>query len=667
MPNSPANYLTIEEIIALPTFQDVAISEDGQRVAYVRQAADWDKNTYPQHVWVYDKHIDKSYPITIGENESMQPCWSPDGQILAFLSPACKGDKKTKQIFIQTDQETTAIQLSHADHSIDHFKWAPNGKGLFYIAKRPESEKLKRRSEMYGEFSYMDQDFHYNALYFLDLDKAKQNAKVLDKLPKDLRKAADENDKDNKDKVSTPLTESMNRQIYHYDISPDSGKIIFNSAPTPRLTDILNQETYLLDLKTNECVKLDITPLQAGPVLFSYDGSKICYSRYRKEKISTNIILEIYDLKSKQTKQPVLDIDENVFPVRWTENGILVTWQERTNYTTGLITEDGTLTPLADPVDIVITSPVITSDGKHTAYVKATSQAAAEVYLDNNRLTKQYQLYEGKTKSKKEIISWQTEDGLEIEGVLSKPADYDAAKIYPLVLAVHGGPTGTSIATPTTNRYQPIEQFVEKGFLVLEPNYRGSAGYGEAFRTANLRKLGLGDYEDIISGVNFLVDSKIADPEKIGILGWSQGGYISAFCATYSNRFKAISVGAGISNWMTYYVNTDITHFTRYYLGDTPWNDEEIYRKTSPMTYINNASTPTLIQHGEKDPRVPVPNAYELYRGLKDVGIETELVIFKDMLHGTDKPGIHRAILKQNLDWFAHHILEEQLDEDRVY
>ncbi|GEN89152.1 S9 family peptidase [Oceanobacillus sp. FSL W8-0428] len=667
MPNNHANYLTIEEIIALPTFQDVAISEDGRRVAYVKSTTDWDNNTYPQHVWIYDKHTDKNYPLTIGENESTQPCWSPDGQTLAFLSTAGEGDKKTKQIFIQTDEETAAIQISHAEHNIDYFKWAPDGKGLFFTAKRPEPDKLKSRSDMYGEFSYVDQDFHYNALYFLDLDKGKQHAKVLDMLPKDLREAADENGEDNKDKAITPLTESLDRYIYYFDISPDSRKIVFSSAPTPRFTDLLSQETYLLDLETNEFVKLDISPLQAGPVLFSYDGSKICYSRLTQKKIYANVMLEIYDLKVKQVKQLPLNIDENISPVRWTKNGIHITWLERTNYMTGLIAEDGTLTPLFDSSDIVVTYPAITTDGKHAAYVKATSQAAAEVYLDNKQLTKQYKLYEGKTKSKKEIISWKTEDGLEIEGILSKPADYDDSKTYPLVLAVHGGPTGISLATPTTNRYQPIEQFIEKGFVVLEPNYRGSAGYGEAFRSANFRKLGLGDYQDIISGVDFLVDSKVADPEKVGILGWSQGGYISAFCATYSDRFKAVSVGAGISNWMTYYVNTDITHFTRYYLGDTPWNDEEIYRKTSPMTYINNASTPTLIQHGEKDPRVPVPNAYELYRGLKDVGVETELVIFKDMLHGSDKPGIHRAILKQNLDWFAHHILDEEPDGDRVY
>lgn len=662
MPNN-ANYFTIEEIIALPVFQNVAISEDGQRVAYVKKSVDWDSNTYPQHVWVYDKYSDKTYPIAVGENESMQPHWSPDGKSLAFLSPVGKGEQKTNQIFLQSTQDTAALKVSHAPNSVDHFKWAPDGKGLFFVAKRPETEKWKRRNEKYGSFTYVDQDFHYNALYFIDLEKREQEIQDSHGVRKDLHGSADEKN----DKACIALTDLMDVHIQYFDIAPNGRKVVFNGTPTPQLADILNQKTYLLDMETKQCEKLAISPLQAGPVLFSIGGSKICYNRYREKKMYTNILPEIYDLKTGQTNQPIQDIDENLFPIRWVKGGLLVTWQERTDYRIGLITEDNQLTRIADHTDLIITSPSITLDGKHIACVKATSQAAAEVYLNDQRLTEQYKLYKGKNKSEKEIISWQTKDGLKIEGILSKPTDYDTTKTYPLVLAIHGGPTGTSVATPTTNKYQPIEQFVEKGFLVLEPNYRGSAGYGEVFRNTNYRNLGLGDYEDIIAGVDFLIEKKMVDSEKVGILGWSQGGYISAFCATYSNRFKAISVGAGISNWMTYYANTDITHFTLYYLGDTPWNDEEIYRKTSPMTYINHASTPTLIQHGEKDPRVPVPNAYELYRGLKDVGVETELIIFKDMLHGTDKPGIHRAILKQNLDWFAYHILGEAQPENRVY
>ena len=137
-----------------------------------------------------------------------------------------------------------------------------------------------------------------------------------------------------------------------------------------------------------------------------------------------------------------------------------------------------------------------------------------------------------------------------------------------------------------------MEMFAAKGAVILQPNYRGSAGYGEKFRSLNVRNLGLGDADDVLSGVDAVIAKGYIDRDRVGSMGWSQGGYISAFLTTYSDRFKAISVGAGISDWMTYYVNTDIHPFTRNYLKATPWEDPEIYRKTSPITYINNAKTP---------------------------------------------------------------------------
>ncbi|WP_430787328.1 S9 family peptidase [Virgibacillus flavescens] len=654
-------YLSIEEMVSLPQFQDTAVSDDGQRVAFVKQTTDWDEDAYVKHVWVYERESGKSFPLTAGKQQSTQPRFSPDSQTVAYISKEDEDDKQKKQIFIQRRGEMNAVQISHASKDVESFKWSPDGNGIFFIAKRPETEEMKKRKEMYGDFTCVDRDFTYNSLYYLAIESNKKQTDLFS-LPKDLR-----NDKDEKeDTPALSLTDSMNIHVQHYDISPDGKRVVFNATPTPKIVDYFDQNIYLLEIDTKEITKLDCSTLNGGTVLFSPDGSKLCYNRFVKEKaMFNNMTLEIYDLESQKTSQPVIDIDENVIPVRWVEAGMLITWQERTNYLAGLVTENGDMTPLVDQTDMVATRPSITSDAKTFVCIKATSQKAEEVYVNGQRITDQYKYYDEIKLSKKEIIQWETNDGLEIEGILSVPTDYDAAKSYPLLVAVHGGPAGTSIATPTTNLYQPIESFVEKGFLVLEPNYRGSTGYGEAFRKANYRKLGVGDYEDVISGVDYLIQTKGIDREKVGILGWSQGGYISAFCATYSDRFQAISVGAGISNWMTYYVNTDITNFTRSYLGDTPWNDEEIYRKTSPMTYINQACTPTLIQHGEKDSRVPVPNAFELYRGLKDVGVQAELVIYKGMEHGSNKPGLSRAILSQNLNWFSHHILDEPLDEDR--
>lgn len=324
---------------------------------------------------------------------------------------------------------------------------------------------------------------------------------------------------------------------------------------------------------------------------------------------------------------------------------------------------------LSEKTDCCIIDVSITEDGNHISYNKATSNEIFEVYLDDKKITSENSIFKGKLKSNREIISWKSSDGLQIEGVLSTPLEYDSNKKYPLLLVIHGGPEWASflIYSGCFNEKYPIEQFIKKGFIVLEPNYRGSSGYGNEFLKANYRNLGIGDYNDVISGVDTLVDKGIADNDRIGVMGWSQGGYISAFCSTYSDRFKAISVGGGISDWITYYVNTDKPQSIRMFLGDNPWNDSEIYAKTSPITYIKSACTPTLIQHGEDDAGVPVTNAYELYQALKDMKVDTELVIFKGMGYSSNKPGVNRAIMKQNLMWFSHYILGESIKDFRIY
>jgi dipeptidyl aminopeptidase/acylaminoacyl peptidase len=202
--------------------------------------------------------------------------------------------------------------------------------------------------------------------------------------------------------------------------------------------------------------------------------------------------------------------------------------------------------------------------------------------------------------------------------------------------------------------------WLAKGALVLEPNYRGSAGYGEKFRSLNVRNLGVGDAWDVLSGVDSLISKGMVDAGRMGVMGWSQGGYISAFLATHERQpFRAISVGAGISNWVTYYVNTDIHPFTRQYLRATPWEDPAIYALTSPMTNIKRAKTPTLIQHGELDARVPIPNAYELYQGLQDQGVPVKLIVYKGFGHGLNKPRAARAAMEHNLDWFGRYVFGE--------
>jgi dipeptidyl aminopeptidase/acylaminoacyl peptidase len=265
----------------------------------------------------------------------------------------------------------------------------------------------------------------------------------------------------------------------------------------------------------------------------------------------------------------------------------------------------------------------------------------------------------------REVISWKSTDGTPIEGILIKPSGFDPSKKYPLLCIIHGGPTGVdrpALLAPDA-RYYPSDIWVDRGALVLKVNYRGSAGYGEKFRQLNVRNLGVGDAWDVLSGVDYLVAKGWVDPQKIASMGWSQGGYISAFLTTSSDRFKAISVGAGISDWATYYYNTDITPFTIQYLGDDPVDDPEIYQKTSPMSYIKKARTPTLIQHGELDRRVPIANAYELRQGLEDRGVKSEMIVYKGFGHGITKPRSQRAVMQHNLAWFNHYLFGDPLPD----
>ncbi|MEE2777442.1 MAG: prolyl oligopeptidase family serine peptidase, partial [Acidobacteriota bacterium] len=226
----------------------------------------------------------------------------------------------------------------------------------------------------------------------------------------------------------------------------------------------------------------------------------------------------------------------------------------------------------------------------------------------------------------------------------------------PLLVVIHGGPTGTSRPTPVSAFVYPVVQWMARGALVLMPNYRDSAGYGADFRALNVRNLGVGDAWDVETGVEALIDRGWVDPERVGAMGWSQGGYISSFLATASELF------AGNSDWMTNYVNTDIHRFTRNYLEATPWDDPDVYAKTSPMTYIQGAKTPTLIQHANADRRVPVPNAYQLYQGLRDVGVEAELIIFPELGLGIAEPKARLAANWQNWRWFEKHIWGHEID-----
>ena len=363
-------------------------------------------------------------------------------------------------------------------------------------------------------------------------------------------------------------------------------------------------------------------------------------------------------------------LDEDAQLAGWTPSGLYVTALQKTaSHLFRVDPAARTVTRVSMPDALAMQGASFSADGSRVAFVAGSATTLPEVYTATiagfaaKPLTTRSTRLARWTLGTREVVSWKSQDGEVIEGVLIKPRDYDPAKKYPLLCVIHGGPTGIDRPQAIDARYYPTDLWAARGALVLKVNYRGSAGYGQRFRQLNVRNLGVGDAWDVLSGVDHLVKKGWVDPERVASMGWSQGGYISAFLTASSDRFKAISVGAGISNWATYYYNTDITPFTIQYLGDDPIDDPEVYQKTSPMSYIKKAKTPTLIQHGELDRRVPIANAYELRQGLEDRGVKTELIVYKGFGHGITKPRSQRAVMHHNLVWFNHYLFGDPLPD----
>ena len=645
-------YLSIEDIISIPYLSSPAVNQEGTKVAWVESVPNWDRNKYLRTVRVYDAGADTAFTVPPGVNQSSNPSWSVSGK-LAWTDG---GDDN--QVYTLIDGK--AVQVTHGRTGVVSYRWAPDGGGLYYLGPDiDQKERLKNRRDQYGDFECEDLDYVWNSLYYQELESGIARSLAAQAGPRDLRL-------DDLDKPARYLAGDHKQHILSFDISPDNSRIVFSAAPTPRLEDGEKAELYLLNLSTGDYEAL-ITPKpldEYSVLLFSPDSAHICYTRPINEGKWYNITtLEVQELATGQTSQPLLDLDECIYPVSWTDRGLVFTWQQKTDWQVSLLDNSGEILPLRGQPGLVTRAVSISRDGLHLATLTASKEQPFELFLKGKPVTNQGKFYKNRTISQREVISWQSQDGTTIEGILITQPGQDRDKPRPLLVIVHGGPATAALAIPTASTYYPYEQFIEKGFIILDVNYRGSSGYGEAFRKLNYRNLGIGDYQDVISGVDWLVAQGVADNDCVGVMGWSQGGYISAMCTTYSNRFKAVSVGAGVSNWYTYYNNTDVPPFTRHYLGSTPWIDPEVYAKTSPMAYIHQACTPTLIQHGDLDTRVPYANGRELYRGLKDMGVQVQLITFPGMGHGAGKPGISRAIMKQNFHWFCHHLLGEEIDE----
>ena len=691
--NCATHNATLAESLSRTSIRAPVISPDARSVAYLQRETNWKENEFVWQLWRVNVAAGETVQLTRGKKSAGAAQWSPDGRWLAFVTEreayiaepfaavpkeaaAQDGGKgeaadaakpAAKQIWIIPTDGGEAWPLTKSETDVESFHWAKDGNAILFTAAERPTKASKARKERYSAYEVIEKDYEQNQLWLVDAAAA-------------MRATAPQ--------AAKQLTFDPTLSINSFAISPDSTRVAFSAAHNPLLAFMKDEHIYLMDLPRSTSGPASFSKIVAlsGPdrsPIFSPDGKQIAFvtSLGQPKFFYANSHIALVDVaavlaKPALTPGDVRDLtksfDEDPQTLDWVSNGLYFGATQRMTARLFRL-ESATLAvqPVSTDDALIIDEASVTPDGNYIAFTADDATHLTELYVSSSKtfaprkLTDLTAQVRGWKLGSVEVVSWKSKDGTPIEGVLHKPADFDPKRRYPLLVKIHGGPTGVSQPRFLPNDYAyPVQAFLAKGALVLEPNYRGSAGYGGAFRALNVRNLGVGDMWDVMSGVDSLIAKGMVDPNRLAAMGWSQGGYISAFLTTHTNRFKAISVGAGISDWATYYVSTDITPFTPQYLGATPWDDPQIYAKTSPITTIRQAKTPTLIQHGSADRRVPVPDSFELYRGLLDQHVDTRLILYTGFGHGIDKPKSALALMQANLDWFSHYLWNEPIPKD---
>jgi dipeptidyl aminopeptidase/acylaminoacyl peptidase len=636
---NPALNQAIRTIFATTEFVQTAISADGKQVAWVEKIVS--KNGADEgKAAIYVARVDGSQARRISAGaksnsyDERELAWSPDGKRLAFLSDAVKAGQR--QLYIADVSSGQLQKLTNVRGFLDSPRWTPDGKTLAVLFTENaggETGPLVAEAAQTGVIK--------DAV-------TEQRLGVVDASGANFRQI-------------TPA----DMYVYEYDWSPDGKRLVVTAAHGNGDNNWYIAQLYTLAADGTGMKSIYKPPLQIANPAWSPDGNSIAFiGGLMSDEGVTGGDVFVVPSEGGKARNITPELRGSAASLTWQRDGkiIFAEWVDGGTAVASVSPEDARPQTLWKGDDRLGTndSPEIislSSDGRSSAAVRQSFSSAPEVWAgpigDWKQITSRNaalkpSLGEGKS------IHWNNE-GFDLQGWLLYPKNFDATRKYPMVVDVHGGPSSMAHSA-WPGRHSFGMALSAAGYFVLLPNPRGSYGEGEKFTQANVQDFGYGDWRDILKGVDAAIKQAPIDEHRLGLTGWSYGGYMTMWGVTQTNRFAAAVAGAGLANFQSYYGENAIDQWMIPFFGASVYDDPAVYARSSPITFIKNAKTPTLILVGDSDGECPTPQSYEFWHALKTLGVENEFVVYAHEGHQFRDPAHQRDVVERAATWFDQHL-----------
>ncbi len=630
----------LEDLRRLVNISDPQISPDGSRIAFVVSRADWSRDKRIPEIELANVADGKIRVLTYDREDISNLGGSPDGSELAFLAKD-PGTKKP-QVYVMPMDGGDATRITESKTGVEEFSWSPNGKEIAFVAQDtiPDPEAIKKHEDA---FKVTENN------YLVRADVQPWHIWMVSSRGGVAKRLTQGTWSLNTDQGSmTPLA-----------WNPDGKSVTFARFPDVWYGDVWG--STIAEVDTNgESVRSIVSDTASVEPEYAPVGGLMAYMRPKDGDLNNGNA--VYLDRNGKITEVTSSLDRNINHFAWLPDGksLLMTGEKGTKSVMWRVTIEGRAEEL-NLGDVEPSSNISVSNNSAITFVAGTPNHPSELYVMKSydgrpmRLTNLNAFVDSLALSRSESVNWKGPGGFGEDGVLNYPVDYKKGGKYPLVMVIHGGPEGASTLT-----FSPLVQLLAaKGFFVFQPNYRGSTNLGNAYQHAIYRDTGEGPGKDVMAGLAKVEETGMIDTKRIGISGWSYGGYMTSWLnGYYPDRWKAAVEGAALNDWVMDYTISFYQRGDVYFFGGSPWVTKfwKIWRDQSPIIFADKVKAPTLIMGDAGDPNVPIVNSYEMYHALRDNGVHTEFYVYPadthfpgDIVHTTD-------VYKRWIDWMVKYL-----------